>query len=124
MKIILSLVAALLLSGGTAAAQHSHGAMKGPNGGPMQDIVGVHAELAIAGNTITIHLLDEANTPTSAKGFSGQALVVSGGTREAVQLAIAGDSSLKGEAKAPLAPGASVTLVLRNAAGKSGQVRF
>ena len=37
--------------------------MKGPNGGPMQDVAGVHAELVLAGNTVTINLLDEANKP-------------------------------------------------------------
>ena len=124
MKALLAILAALLLGSGIAAAQHSHGAMKGPNGGPMQDIVGVHAELMIAGNTVIINLLDEANKPTSAKGFTGQVLVVSGGNRETVTLAVAGDSSLRGEARSPLASGASVTLVLKNAAGKSGQVKF
>jgi hypothetical protein len=90
----------------------------------MQDVVGVHAELMVSGSTVTINLLDESNKPTSAKGFSGSVLIVSGGARETVQLAAAGDSALKGEAKAPLAAGAAVTLVLKNAAGKSGQVKF
>ncbi len=115
---------ALTLWAGLASAQHSHGSAKGPNGGPMQDVVGVHAELMVSGSTVTINLLDESNKPTSAKGFSGSVLIVSGGARETVQLAAAGDSALKGEAKAPLAAGAAVTLVLKNAAGKSGQVKF
>jgi len=98
--------------------------MKGPNGGRMQDVAGVHAELMVSGSTVTINLLDESNKPTSAKGFSGSVLIVSGSARETVQLAAAGDSALKGEAKAPLAAAAAVTLVLKNAAGKSGQVKF
>ena len=120
----LMIVAAMLLWAGVAVAQHSHGTMKGPNGGPMQDIVGVHAELVLAGNVVTINILDESNKPTSAKGFSGSALIVSGGNRETVQLAPSGDNALKGEAKNPVAAGATVTLVLKNAAGKSGQVKF
>jgi hypothetical protein len=127
MKTLIALVSALSMWSGAASAQlsHSHGAaMKGPNGGPMQDIVGVHAELVVAGTTVTVNLLDEANKPVSAKGFSGQALVVSGGTRETVVLAVSGDSGLQGEAKSPLAAGATVTLVLRNAAGRTGQVKF
>lgn len=123
MRKLIALVAALLWSG-IAAAQHSHGAMKGPNGGPMQDVAGVHAELVISGNTVTINVLDEANKPTSAKGFSGSVLIVSGSNRETVQLAVSGDNALKGEAKAPVPAGAAVTLVLKNAAGKSGQVKF
>lgn len=117
----LMIIALALLWAGVAVA---HGNMKGPNGGPMQDVAGVHAELIVAGNSVTINLFDESNKPASAKGFSGSALIVSGGARETVQLAVAGDSSLKGEAKAAVPAGAAVTLVLKNAAGKSGQVKF
>jgi len=122
MKKILIAVA-LTLWVGLANAQHSHGT-KGPNGGPMQDVAGVHAELMVSGSTVTINLLDESNKPASAKGFSGSVLIVSGSSRETVQLTVTGDSSLRGEAKAPLPAGAAVTLVLKNAAGKSGQVKF
>jgi hypothetical protein len=117
-------VVALFLWSGMAAAQHSHGNMKGPNGGPMQDIAGVHAELVVAGNVVTINLLDEGNKPVSAKGFSGSVLIVAGGSRDTVQLTTGADSSLRGEAKNPIPANAVVTLVLKNAAGKSGQVKF
>lgn len=60
----------------------------------------------------------------SAKGFSRPLLIVSGSGRETVQLAVAGDTALKGEAKAAVPAGAKVTLVLKNAAGKSGRVKF
>ena len=123
MKKLIALAAVLLWSG-VAAAQHSHGAMKGPSGGPMQDVAGVHAELMISGNVVIINVFDESNKPTSAKGFSGSVLIVSGSNRETVQLAPSGDSALKGEAKSPVPAGAVVTLVLKNAAGKSGQVKF
>lgn len=118
------IAAAVLLWAGMAAAQHTHGSTKGPNGGLVQDVAGVHAELLVSGNVVTINILDESNKPTSAKGYSGSLLVVSGGNRETVQLAVAGDNSLKGIAKAELAAGAQVTLVLKNPAGKSGQVKF
>jgi hypothetical protein len=118
------MVVALILWSGVAAAQHSHGNMKGPNGGPMQDVAGVHAELLVAGNVVTINIFDESNKPTSAKGFSGSLLIVAGSNRETVQLAVAGNNSLKGEAKSAVPAGAVVTLVLKNAAGKSGQVKF
>lgn len=115
---------ALALWAGIAVAQHTHGNMKGPNGGPMQDVAGVHAELLVSGNEVTINLFDEADKPTAAKGFSGTLLIVSGSARETVQLAVAGESSLKAAAKTPPPAGAQVTLVLKNAAGKSGQVKF
>lgn len=123
MKKIL-MIAVVALWAGVALAQHNHGAMKGPNGGPMQDVAGVHAELLVAANVVTINILDESNKPASAKGFSGSLLIVSGAHRETVPLAVAGDNSLKGEAKAAVAAGAAMTLVLKNAAGKSGQVKF
>jgi len=123
MKFIAFLVALVAWTGG-ATAQHSHGSMKGPNGGPLQDVAGVHAELVVSGKVLTVNLLDEDNKPVSAKGFSGSMLVVSGGSRETVPLTVSGDSALKGEAKAVVPAGAQVTLVLKNATGKSGQVRF
>lgn len=118
------IAAAMMLWAGLAVAQHSHGSTKGPNGGAVQDVAGVHAELVLAGNAVTINILDENNKPTTAKGFSGTVLIVSGSNRETVQLAPAGDTTLKGEAKAAIPAGATVTLVLKNAAGKSGQVKF
>lgn len=118
------IAAAMMLWAGLAVAQHSHGSTKGPNGGAVQDVAGVHAELVLAGNAVTINILDENNKPTSAKGFSGTVLIVSGANRETVQLAASGDTALKGEAKATIPAGATVTLVLKNAAGKSGQVKF
>lgn len=118
------IAAAMVLWAGVAVAQHSHGSMKGPNGGPMQDVAGVHAELMLSGNVVTINLVDEANKPVSAKGFSGSVLIVAGSARETVQLAVAGDSALRGEAKAAVPSGAQVTLVLKNAAGKSAQAKF
>ena len=118
------IAAALMLWAGMAVAQHSHGSTKGPNGGAVQDVAGVHAELVLAGNAVTINILDENNKPSPAKGFSGSVLIVTGGNRETVQLAASGDTALKGEAKTAIPTGAQVTLVLKNAAGKSGQVKF
>lgn len=123
MKAFVIAVIALVWAG-AAVAQHSHDNAKGPNGGKMQDVAGVHAELLISGNVVTINLVDEANKPTSAKGFSGSVLIVSGATRETVQLAVEGDSSLKGTAKADVPAAAQVTLVIKNAAGKSGQAKY
>ena len=70
MKFVLVLVATLAFAG-QAVAQHAHGAQKGPNGGPMEDVAGVHAELVTAGNTITINVFDEGNKPLATKGYTG-----------------------------------------------------
>ena len=105
-----------------AAAQHAHGS-KGPNGGQLEDVAGVHAELLTSGNTITINVLDEGNKPVATEGFAASALVVRGSERETVALAPAGEAALKGDAKKPVA-GAAITVTLKTAAGKTGQARF
>ena len=121
MKYILAVIAALAFAA-PAVAQHAHG-QKGPNGGLMEDVAGVHAELLTSGNTLTINVFDESNKPISTKGFSASALVVSGADRETLTLAIFGEHALKGETKKPIAKGATVTVTIKTAAGKSGQAR-
>jgi hypothetical protein len=124
MKLVLSLIVAMALAG-PAFAQHKHGeGHKGPNGGPVEDVAGVHAELVVNGPTITVNILDEDNKPLKTAGYSATALVVSGSARETVSLAPSGDSALKGDAKAPIAKAAAITVTLKTASGKSGQARF
>ncbi len=123
MKYALALVAALVFAG-SAIAQHAHGNLKGPNGGQMEDVAGVHAELLTSGNTITINIFDEGNKPVATKGFSGAALVVSGADRERVTLSPSSENALKGDAKKPIAAGAAITITMKTAVGKSGQARF
>ena len=117
------LIASILLASPPALAQHAHGEQKGPNGGQLQDIADVHAELVTAGNTITINILDESNKPLVTTGYSGSALVVKGSDRETVTLSPSGQNALKGEAKNALA-GAAISVTLKTASGKSGQARF
>ncbi len=122
MKHALAFIVALMLIG-SAVAQHKHGD-KGPNGGPMEDIAGVHAELMVSGNTLTINVFDEDSKPVPTKGFSGAALIVAGADKETVSLSPSGQSALKAEAKKPIATGAAITLTLKTASGKSGQAKF
>jgi hypothetical protein len=122
MKLVLAL-AAILAFTLPAAAQHKHGT-KGPNGGIVEDVAGVHAELLAAGNALTVNILDEDNKPLSAKGYTASALVVNGPDRETITLAPSGDAALKGETKKAIAPNTQVTLMIKTAAGKSGQARY
>jgi hypothetical protein len=121
MKAILALLAILALAT-PSVAQHAHGS-KGPNGGIMEDVAGVHAELLTSGNTITINIFDESNKPVTTQGYTGSILVASGGDRETVKLEPAG-TSLKGEAKKAPAASTQFTLMIKTAAGKSGQARY
>ncbi len=105
-------------------AQHSHGSQKGPNGGQMEDIAGVEAELVISGNTITINVFDESKKPVATKGFTGAALVAATAGRETITLAPSGENSLKGETKNVIAADTAITLTIKTAEGKSGQAKF
>lgn len=122
MKYMLALIAALALAG-SAFAQHGHGE-KGPNGGPMEDVAGVHAELMTSGNIITLNIFDEANKPVATKGFTASALVARGSERETVALVPAAENTLTATAKKAVGTGTTVTITLKTAVGKSGQARF
>ncbi|MBX9590151.1 MAG: hypothetical protein K2X43_12665 [Hyphomonadaceae bacterium] len=120
---LLLTAAALLLTASAIAQQHKHGS-KGPNGGQMEDVAGVHAELVISGKTLTIYIFDEAEKPVSAQGFAASALISAGASQETVMLSSSGQNVLKGEAKNPVPKGAAVAVTLKTAQGKSGQARF
>ena len=122
MKYLFALIATLSFATPAIAEPHGHGD-KGPNGGPMEDVAGVHAELITSGNMITINIFDAGNKPVATKGFTASALVVRGSQRETLTLAPTGESALRGNAKNPVA-GAAVTVTLKTTAGKSGQARF
>jgi len=51
-------------------------------------------------------------------------LIAGGSTRETVTLAPQGENSLTGEAKNPIPAGATITLTIKTAEGKSGQAKF
>lgn len=121
MKYALLLVATLLLGAPVSAEEYE----KGPNGGLMLDVAGIDAELLTSGNTVTINVFEAFKAkPVSTKGYSGAVLIVRGSARETVTVAPEGENSLKGEAKNPIPAGATVTLTIRTAEGKSGQAKF
>jgi hypothetical protein len=124
MRFVLSLLFASLLVTSVAAQQHGHENEKGPNGGPMMDVAGVHAELIASGTTLTFNLFGEDGKPVDTNGASGSVLVVMGTNRETAQLKPTGKNSLQAEIKKAVGPGAQITVTLKTAAGRSGQVRF
>ena len=121
MRFLLAILAALSMASPAFAEEYE----KGPNGGLMLDVAGIDAELLTSGNTVTINVFEAYNPkPVSTKGYVAAVLIVSGSSRETLPLAPQGDNSLKGDAKSPIAPGATITLTIKNAEGKSGQVKF
>lgn len=115
------LVCLALTFAGSASAQHVH--QKGPNGGPLEDVAGVHLELITSGRNITINVFDDAVKPMTSKGFTATALLTSGSDKEPLTLVESGNS-LKAEAKKDIAPDATISVTVKTPAGKSGQVKF
>lgn len=52
------------------------------------------------------------------------AALIGGSAHETVTLAPQRENSLKGEAKNPIPAGATITLTIKTAEGKSGQAKF
>jgi hypothetical protein len=116
------MLAALLFVAPAWAQQHSHGT-KGPNGGTLADVAGVHVEFVPSGNALTFNVLNEDNKPVSTKGYSGSVLIVNGQDRETVTLATSGENALKGEASKAIS-GAAITLMIKTDGGETGQARY
>ena len=116
------MLAALLFVAPAWAQQHSHGT-KGPNGGTLADVAGIHVEFVPSGNALTFNVLNEDNKPVSTKGYSASVLIVNGQDRETVTLATSGENALKGEARKPVS-GAAITLMIKTDGGKTGQARY
>jgi hypothetical protein len=121
MKIAFLFVVALLSAVPASAEEYE----KGPNGGLMLDVAGIDAELQTSGNAVTINVFEAFSPkPVSTKDYTAAVLIVSGASRETLPLAPQGENSLKGDAKNPIAAGATITLTIKTAEGKSGQVKF
>jgi hypothetical protein len=121
MSFVLAVLAALSMASPAFAEEYE----KGPNGGLMLDVAGIDAELLTSGNTVTINIFEAFKAkPVSTKGYTAAVLIAGGAGRETVTLAPQGENSLKGDAKNPIAASATITLTIKTADGKSGQVKF
>lgn len=120
MRFVLA-VAALLMASPAFAEEYE----KGPNGGLMLDVAGIDAELLTSGNTVTVNVFEASSPkPVSTKGYIAAVLIAGGAGRETVTLAPQGENSLRGDAKNPIAASATITLTIKTAEKKSGQVKF
>lgn len=125
MKRISLFATVLILALAPAAFAQGHGhSDKGPKGGPMRDVVGIHAELVVVDRILTVHVYDEAGKPVAAKGYSGSAMVGTGQARQIIQLTSGNDNTLSGTASAAVTKDAPVTLQIKAPDGKTGQAKF
>lgn len=123
-NLVLAVIAAASLSTSALAQGHQGHADRGAHGGPMQDVVGVHAELLLAERSVTVHLYDEAGKPVPSSGYTVSALVGTGQARQVVQLAPSDENVLTGTAPNVVARGTPLTLQIKAPSGRTGQVRF
>ena len=122
MRVVVLLIVATLMFAVTAVAEEYE---QGPNGGLMLDVAGIDAELLTSGTTVTINVFDaKSPTPIPTQGYTAAVLIAGPGGRETLTLVPSGTNSLKGEAKAAIAQGTTITLTIKTAEGKSGQVKF
>ena len=122
MNALLLLTAMLLWAvPSTAQHQHVHINTKGPNGGRMQDVAGIHAELVIDGRTLTVYTFDEEGQPLSTRGYTGSVSIVSRGNRETVALVPLGQTALRGVAQIRPGPDATFTIALEAGPATGGQ---
>src|ERR1700687_2873546 len=121
MRFVLAVLAFLSMVAPAFAEEYE----KGPNGGLMLDVAGIDAEVLTSGKTVTINVFEAFKAkPVSTKGYTAAVLIVSGAGREPLTLSPSGENSLKGEAKKPVPSEATITLTIKTAKGKSGQVKF
>jgi hypothetical protein len=121
MRFVLAILAALSMASPAFAEEYE----KGPNGGLMLDVAGIDAELLTSGSAVTINIFEAYNPkPVSTKGYTAAVLIVNGSNRELVALIPSGENSLKGEARSAIVSTATITLTIKSADGKSGQVKF
>lgn len=117
MKYALFIIATILFATPASAEDYE----KGPNGGLMLDVAGIDAELMTSGNTVTFNVfVPNTPKPVFTKGYTAAVLIAGGSGRETVTLTPQGENSLKGDAKNPIAAGATITLTIKTAEGKSG----
>ncbi|WGS18375.1 MULTISPECIES: hypothetical protein [unclassified Bradyrhizobium] len=121
MSRVLLVVMALVMAVPALAEEYE----KGPHGGLTLDVAGIDAELLTSGTTVTINVFKAFSpTPISTKGYVAAVLITGATGRETVTLVPSGENSLKGDARNAIAPNTTITLTIKTADGKSGQVKF
>ena len=107
------------------AAAFAHGAPPAPaHGGQIAEDSAEHwIELVIAGDTLTVWVLDEDKKPVPATKLGGKATVLVAGKSQAVVLAPGDANSLTGKLPAPAA-GKTTTVLSLTVSGKPAQARF
>ncbi len=121
-----TLVAGLTLAAIAAlvAPASAHESEKGPNGGPMVEVKGLHLELVAKDGELAVLLSDAGHAPLASKGASARAVILEGGSQRTVQLAPAEPDRLSARLDKPLAKGARIVVSAKLASGQDLLARF
>ena len=86
------IIAGLLMLPGAAFA-HGEAKGPGPNGGHIADIGTRHVELVVQAGELRIHVLDEQDRPTSARGAGGSVIIQAQGRQQTIRLELGADAA-------------------------------
>lgn len=116
-----ALMSVALLLMATPAFGHD---VKGPHGGRIADVGGLHAELVAKGNVVDVYLTDSADKPVSAAGYKAVAVIAARGKSLRIELEPAGDNRLTGKAADPITGIPRGAVRLTGPDGKTSQAKF
>lgn len=83
-----------------------------PHGGQVRMTDLYHLELVLAGDTLTVYVMDHGNQPLPSAGMQGTATVLTGEQKVEVKLEPAGDNLLQGKGDFKTAPDTKVLVTV------------
>ncbi|HWM48389.1 MAG TPA: hypothetical protein VNR11_15900 [Xanthobacteraceae bacterium] len=122
MKIKALVIALAALAVSTAA--QAHAPKVGHNGGPQADAGSFHVEVVPKGKALQVFLRDHGDKAVSTAGFKGTAVFVIDGKPQRINLAPAGENTLKGEAEVELPAQPKGAVQITTKAGSTVQAKF
>ena len=102
----------------------AHDSEKGPNGGPMVEVKGLHLELVTKEMDVAVVLSDASHAPLASTGATGRLVILEGSSQKTVTLAPAQPDRLTAKLEKPLAKGTRVVVSAKLASGLDLLARF
>lgn len=121
-----SLIASIVALLPAAASAHLPAGARGSHGGQVQDVGSHHAEMLVKDGEITLYLFDRNDTPISATGASGTAIVLAEGRQQTLTFVTRADgAALVATGDFRVAPGLRVVVQIVPRPGQArAQARF
>jgi hypothetical protein len=127
MRLLTSVVAAAALTLAGSVWAHGDAALASkvtPHGGQQRAAGPYHLELVVSEAHIVVYVTDHADVAQPTAGWGGSAAVLSGGSKQQIELKPVADNRLEGSAPSALAAGAKLVISVRDARQQQEQTRF